>query len=55
MRSCENRCRQELFANFTEYWAGHLKDSIELDVKEKRKGKPDLNDRKKNRESESPT
>jgi hypothetical protein len=46
---------QELYANFTEYRAGHLKDSIEIDVKEKGKGEPDLNDRRKNRDSESPT
>jgi hypothetical protein len=45
----------ELFVNFTEYRAGRLKDSIEQDVKEKRKGEPDLNDRRKNRDSESPT
>jgi hypothetical protein len=46
---------QELFASFTKYRAGHLKTSIEFDVKEKRKGEPDPEDRRKNRDSESPT
>ncbi len=46
---------EELFVNFTEYRAGHLKNSIEIDVKEKRKGEPKTVDEVKNRASAYPT
>jgi hypothetical protein len=46
---------EELFTNFTEYRAGHPKNSIEIDVKEKRKGEPRTDDKVKNCASASPT
>ncbi len=46
---------QELFSNFTAYRAGHLKSSIESDVKEKREGDSTRNNVGSDRISTSPT
>ncbi len=45
----------DLFANFTSYQAGHIRNLIVSDVNEKRKGEPKTDDTVKDRASASPT
>ncbi len=57
-RQCNKDLRkqlQELFTNFTAYRAGHLKSSIESDIKEKRDGDSIRNNVGSDRISTSPT